>query len=316
MNRKKTAIALIALVTAFFVTPMDASMAANSAAGTHPIGKKIFPTINSASTSKAGGQGAVTYSNGGKVIENPSLYVIWYGNWDASACAPTNGSASTESIITDFVSNLGGSDWNAINTTYFQKVNGKKSFVNGALPVMGCTTDSYSQGASLDGTAEPQISDVVNHSLSTNLLPTDTNGVYLVITSSDVTVNGFLTQFCAYHGAFSTGATTIKYAFAGDPSSNVNQCAAQRSISPNDNVVADAMVSVIAHEIVEAISDPELQAWFDQAGFENADKCAWTYGTAYQVANGAFANMQIGNRQYLIQRNVAANSNTCVLSLR
>ena len=36
-----------------------------------------------------------------------------------------------------------------------------------------------------------------------------------------------------------------------------------------------AMVSVIAHEAAEAVSDPNLNAWFDSTGQENADKCAW-----------------------------------------
>ena len=39
-------------------------------------------------------------------------------------------------------------------------------------------------------------------------------------------------------------------------------------------VAIDAMLSVYAHELVEAVSDPLLNAWFDNTGYENADKCA------------------------------------------
>ena len=39
------------------------------------------------------------------------------------------------------------------------------------------------------------------------------------------------------------------------------------------------MASVIAHELVEAVSDPQLNAWYDRRGYENADKCAWTFGS-------------------------------------
>jgi hypothetical protein len=90
----------------------------------------------------------------------------------------------------------------------------------------------------------------------------------------------------------------------------------QTTISPNVNPAADAMVSVIAHEFVEAVSDPSGTSRFDQAGFENADKCAWNYGKASITANGSYANMTLGDRQYLDQQNVAANTNTCVLSLK
>ena len=75
------------------------------------------------------------------------------------------------------------------------------------------------------------------------------------------------------------------------------------------------MISVIAHELEEATSDPDLNAWYDTRGYENADKCAWTFGTTYGTANGAYANMKLGSRDYLIQRNwVNAGSGGCALS--
>lgn len=40
------------------------------------------------------------------------------------------------------------------------------------------------------------------------------------------------------------------------------------------------MVSVIAHELTETATDPNLNAWWSlTTGYENADICAWTYGT-------------------------------------
>jgi hypothetical protein len=75
------------------------------------------------------------------------------------------------------------------------------------------------------------------------------------------------------------------------------------------------MASVIAHELEEAATDPELSGWYDSSGAENADKCAWTFGTTYATANGAQANMQIGSMNYLIQQNwVNAGGGYCGLS--
>ena len=34
----------------------------------------------------------------------------------------------------------------------------------------------------------------------------------------------------------------------------------------------------------ETATDPDLNAWYDRRGYENADKCAWTFGTTYTVA--------------------------------
>ena len=89
----------------------------------------------------------------------------------------------------------------------------------------------------------------------------------------------------------------------GDASRNLGACAEQTASSPNGNPAADAMASVIAHELEEATTDPDLNAWFDTRGYENADKCAWTFGTTYRVANGAAANMNLGGLDFLIQRN-------------
>jgi hypothetical protein len=89
----------------------------------------------------------------------------------------------------------------------------------------------------------------------------------------------------------------------------------QTSVSPNGNVGADAMASVMAHELEETATDPDLNAWYDQRGYENADKCAWTFGTTYSVANGSKANMSLGGRDFLIQRNwVNAAGGYCALS--
>jgi hypothetical protein len=36
---------------------------------------------------------------------------------------------------------------------------------------------------------------------------------------------------------------------------------------------------VSGHEFSEMLTDPRLDAWYDSAGSENADKCAWSFGT-------------------------------------
>jgi hypothetical protein len=37
------------------------------------------------------------------------------------------------------------------------------------------------------------------------------------------------------------------------------------------------MISIVAHELVEAVSDPRVNAWLDGYGLENADKCAVSF---------------------------------------
>ena len=76
-----------------------------------------------------------------------------------------------------------------------------------------------------------------------------------------------------------------------------------QTTGPNGNAGADGMASIIAHELEETVSDPQLNAWYDGTGAENADKCAWTFGTQSTAANGAKYNMTLGSRPFLIQQN-------------
>jgi hypothetical protein len=69
------------------------------------------------------------------------------------------------------------------------------------------------------------------------------------------------------------------------------------------------MVSVIAHELEETNTDPNLNAWYDANGAEDADKCAWTFGHSLsQTSTGAYYNMTLNSRNFLIQRELDVTS--------
>ena len=168
---------------------------------------------------------------------------------------------------------------------------------------------AYPYGTSL---SDAQIQQVVSDAIGSNALPKDTNGVYFVLTSSDVTASsGFCTQYCGWHSKANIGGSTIKFSFVGNPDRCPSACADQTT-SPNYNAGADGMASIIAHELEEAVTDPELNAWYDRRGYENADKCAWTFGTTSKAPNGSNYNMTLGGSQYLIQQNwVNASGGYC-----
>jgi hypothetical protein len=74
------------------------------------------------------------------------------------------------------------------------------------------------------------------------------------------------------------------------------------------------MASIISHELEEAVTDPDLNAWYDNRGYENADKCAWTFGTTTTLSSGAKYNVTLGSTKYLIQRNwVNASGGYCAM---
>lgn len=92
-----------------------------------------------------------------------------------------------------------------------------------------------------------------------------------------------------------------------------SSCEGQTASSPNSNPGADGMASIIAHEAEEAATDPELNAWYDSRGAENADKCAWTYGATSKAGNGSLYNLALNGKNYYIQQNWSATTQACAM---
>jgi hypothetical protein len=225
---------------------------------------------------------------GGPVMTGPvNVYVVWYGDW--------SNRSTRRSVLTEFLGHLASPYWK-INQGY--PATGGSTV--GAPALAAQIDDAGSVG--VKNLTDAQIQKVVENAITKQALPKDPNGVYMVLTSSAVTKVGFLTQYCGWHSFARIGGAVIKFAFIGDPSGpSVRGCSPQ-SVSPNGDVGADAMASTIYHELDEAVTDPTMRGWHTARGEENADRCAWTYGTVYKVG-AAMANMKLGTRDYLIQTN-------------
>jgi hypothetical protein len=241
----------------------------------------------------------ITY-HGGPIMGLPTVYLIWYGNWKQNNGSDT---PAGQQIVTDFLYGLSGSPYYLTNATY--------SGVSGNFTVGGSYTDAYSQGVNL---TDRKVASAVSNAIGGGKLPRDPNGIYFVLTSSDVAeTSGFCSRYCGWHTYGTLSGTNIKYSFVGNSNRCLNSCAMQTT-GPNGNAGVDGMISVIAHELEETNTDPNLNAWYDANGAEDADKCAWTFGqNLSQAASGAYYNMTLsapagGTRPFLIQRELASNS--------
>jgi len=297
-----SAITAITLPTAAAVTVPDSRTSTVTTVAQHPypalrqslkpratFRKKIFPIRHRAGVSRPTRPKPIRY-HGGPVMTGPThLYLIWYGTWDGN---------SATGILTDFANSIGGTPYYAINASYLQMDFGA---VSGDVTSAGQIVDAYSRGKRL---TDMDVRRIVATALKDGSLPTDDHGIYTVVTSADVVESsGFTTSYCGWHSHARLAKTDIKFAFVGDPTTQgLAKCSAQTS-SPNGNPGADAMVSIFAHEIVETVTDPDADAWYDSAGAENADKCAWTFGPDTYQVNGAKANVLMGSRNYFIQQN-------------
>jgi hypothetical protein len=258
---------------------------------------------------------AISYHHG-PVMGMPTPYLIWYGNWKQANGSDT---AAGQQIVRDFIHGLSSSNYYVTNASY--------AGVSGALNTGGLgngangsqeINDAYSQGTSV---SDNGIAAIVSRAIGAGLGPAggDTNGIYFVLTSSDVNENsGFCTQYCGWHTyGTTTNGLAIKYAFVGNPNRCLNACSAQ-TVGPNGNAGVDGMVSVIAHEMEETNTDPNLNAWYNRRGSEDADMCAWTFGSHQTLLpTGAYYNMTLTGistptRNYLVQRELDSSSHCYV----
>ena len=250
----------------------------------------------------------ITY-HGGPLMGTPNVYLIWYGSWNRSNGSDT---PAGQQIVRDFLYGLNGSPYFQINKSYSTPT-GLINFT----PANNETSPGYPYGSNL---SDRKVASVVADAINSHALPKDSSGVYFVLTSSDVNeTSGFCTRYCGWHTYGTLTGTNIKYSFVGNANRCLNACAIQTT-GPNDNAGVDGMVSVVAHELEEANTDPNLNAWYDANGAENADKCAWTFGQNPTLAgNGAYYNMTLpglstASRNYLIQRNLDATNSQCYVS--
>jgi len=234
----------------------------------------------------------INYHGGPVMKGTPNIYIIWYGNWTNGPHA--SDSQATVNLVDAFLDGLNGSGYMRINSTYGDNSGNVTGNTHRSTQIF----DSGSQGTTFNDTG---LRNIVSAALNNGSLPRDSNGVYLVLTSSNVNEStGFCTQYCGFHTHASLGGVDIKYAFVGNPDRCPSGCEAQTT-SPNGNSGGDGIINVITHETEETITDPDLNAWFDSSGQEDADKCNFRFGPTSTASNGSKFNQTFGGHNWLIQ---------------
>ena len=91
-------------------------------------------------------------------------------------------------------------------------------------------------------------------------------------------ISGYFT----YNGT--NGPQNIKYAVFP----YTNNC---RACSLSGKTAADILTIVTSHEIREAVTDPNLNAWHDRVGYEADDKCVWH--NLYKMTNATYGSFWV-----------------------
>lgn len=168
-----------------------------------------------------------------------------------------------------------------------------------------------------------------------NRLPIGVGNLYMVYVAPDANscidsagttcsvseINQASGVYCAYHSSILEGTTpnsdlSNEVVYANMPLDVLRSvgCADKSTPAPN-NEFSDAEISFSSHESNEAISDPFGSSWYDDAGFENGDKCAYNYGPSLGLAgNGDAFNQSIDGHDYYTQQEWSNQDGGCIQS--
>ena len=299
-----------------------------------PGQRELLPTRERANDfgfarSPNGSKGTIRY-HGGPVLTATNVVAVYWSSNTIYTGGPRPGSFSTSrtsedgSLVGDLLRSIGGSPYFNINTTYYDAtgarianvVNYAGFWANDQSPIVPSGSQTVS---------DQQMLDMLSYGFQHGYLRYDPHTLYAIFTQGAVNLGGgFGTSYCAYHwfGTVTTDSRgtqqTALYAAVPDDYAFPNACSMFASTpSPNGDPHADAVVNTLAHETEETTTDMFGTAWWDGRGYENADKCAWTFGAVAQTATGAPYNMTLGGKPFLIQRNwvnASSGSGYCATS--
>ncbi len=84
-------------------------------------------------------------------------------------------------------------------------------------------------------------------------------------------------NYCAYHSWGSCGGVPVEFGFFFNLDGDAG-CDPQSTVS-GESQGLQALANVTGHELSETRSDPNGNAWYASNGEENADECAWHFGS-------------------------------------
>jgi len=212
-------------------------------------------------------------NHGGHQIPFAGFFAIYWNDSVATSMG-SQGQPSLRAEVQSFIAAFSSSADYSIITQY--------GAADSISPVLAWAGDLVDMRATQGSFSDSKVKSYIASLFDSGRVTADANTVYGVYFPSGmkITTQGgtSCSAFCGYHGHFAYNGQDIKYAVF--PYTNCRAC------SLPGKAVADMLTIVTSHEIREAVTDPDLDAWYDAAGYEADDKCAWH--NLYQTASGHF----------------------------
>jgi len=211
---------------------------------------------------KAGGP---LIDHGGLVLDSSATYAIYWGT-------PADFPGDLESGMAALLSGLSDSSYLDIATQY----------ARGAA--VSTTYGGSVSDASTPPRKAPRVTDIAAEVCK--LFPSpDPGGVYIVFTSNAPHVN-----YCAWHASATCNGVTFQLAYVPNQAL-LPACSPFTKVDLGCNSYSDGTVTSadsVAHEVMEAITDAHIDAWYDRNGEEVADKCNYDYQACVALSTGSW----------------------------
>ena len=259
-GRALAALALSAGVTAALAGPTATSAGADAAVG--------HVHVHGAHGASHGGGGTTTnlVDHGGTVLSASHLYTIW---WGPSSAWP--------------------SDVQGGMATFFAGLNGSTYLKTALQYLRGAPLSATAGSVATDSSTPPaKVSTSTLGAEVAKLFPTvDPSGIYVVFTSNFPKGGGF----CAWHGNTSVNGTAVSVAYMPN-STGVTGCDPGNLFGVAGSEGLRSLADSTAHEVMESITDPQINAWYDKSGSEIGDKCVWQYAAPVTLHNNSVWQLQ------------------------
>lgn len=231
-------------------------------AHTHVLRSVMAPDTSDSPCAVAHAGGALRY-HGGTVQTTPAIYVVFWG-------FQTYGDPMGEAArLSAFLNAVGASSWLNTVTQYYQS--GPTYIANPASQLSGTWYDDSDP-------IPPHPNDRAVKAEAVRLAQhfgvSNSQAAFIVATATHHSIKGFPKSYCAYHGSDAGGQvnyTNLPY------QSDAGQSCGANSVNSGAAGKIDGVTIVGGHEVAETQTDPTGGGWYDAAGNEIADKCAWRH---------------------------------------
>jgi len=221
-------------------------------------------------------------NHSGHQISFAGFFAI-YWNGTVANSAGSQGNGTLRSQVAAFVQNFSdGQAYSQSDPSADYSIVQQYGSADAIAPVLAWAGDFVDNRSRQSSFSDSKVRSYLAGLFSSGLIVADEHTVFGVYFPSGMRISlqggASCSAFCGYHGNFSYNGKDIKYAVF--PYTDCRAC------SLSGKAIADILTIVTSHEIREAVTDPDLDAWYDAAGDEADDKCAWH--NLYQTTRGHF----------------------------